>query len=82
MIVMYENRQQYEAIVRKEVVVLEWAEGHPIEHGDPAECPNCGMPGQYDIHGLGFPPDVDNSIYYSTVFNEWRCRICDYRRIH
>jgi hypothetical protein len=28
---------------------------------------------------LGFLRGVRNSIYYSTVFNEWRCRICDYR---
>jgi hypothetical protein len=82
MIVMYESKRQYEAIVREKVLVLEWAEGHRIEQGEEGECPACGMPGQYDIDGLGFSADVGNAIYYSTVFNEWRCRICDYRRIH
>jgi len=78
---MFEDKRQYEAIVREKVVVLEWVEGHRVEHGGAGECPRCGMPGEYDIAGLGFPADVDNSIYYSTVFDEWRCRICDYRRI-
>lgn len=79
---MYENRHQYEAIVREKVLFLEWAVGHRIEHGDLGICPHCGREGQYDLDGLGFTVDEANSIYYSTVFNEWRCRICDYRICH
>jgi hypothetical protein len=74
---MYETRDEYEGVVKRQVVFLEWALGRTIRHGEVARCPRCGMKGCFDLDGLGFAPDC-NSIYYSTVFNEWRCRVCDY----
>ncbi len=76
---MYETRQQYEEILHDKLILLEWAVGHPIRHGDPGLCPRCHNPGTYDVDGLGFDLVAGNSIYYSTVFNEWRCRTCDFR---
>ncbi|NIQ98458.1 MAG: hypothetical protein GWO11_08625 [Desulfuromonadales bacterium] len=76
---MYENKQQYEEILRDKVIMLEWAVGHPIHHGDAGLCPRCSSSGTFDIEGLGFDAESGNSIYYSTVFNEWRCRRCDFR---
>jgi len=74
---MYETRSEYEDVVKRQVVFLEWAVGRRIRHGDGARCPRCGAKGCYDLDGLGFASHC-NSIYYSTVFNEWRCRFCDY----
>lgn len=79
---MRENRKTYEAIVREKVLILEWAAGHRVRHGDAGVCPNCGADGQFDLEGLGFDADAGNSIYYSTVFDEWRCRICDFLICH
>ncbi len=76
---MYESKEQYEALVKEKVILLEWTLGHSIHHQDLGVCPRCGNWGQFDIRGLGFPPSIGNSIYYSTVFDEWRCRVCDYR---
>jgi hypothetical protein len=76
---MYESKEQYEAIIRDKLIVLEWATGQSIHHGDPGLCPLCHSPGTFDIEGLGFDLAAGNSIYYSTVYNEWRCRICDFR---
>lgn len=78
--IMYENREEYELIVRQRLIALEWAMGHSVRHGDPGLCPRCGLMGVFDVEGLGF--GRDNSIYYSTVYNEWRCRFCDYRTCH
>ncbi|MBE0599157.1 MAG: hypothetical protein IH614_18075 [Desulfuromonadales bacterium] len=77
---MYENKEEYEAIVRRRLIALEWAVGHPIEHGAGGLCPRCGLSGNFDVEGLGF--SRGNSIYFSTVYQEWRCRVCDYRTIH
>jgi hypothetical protein len=77
---MYETRDEYESVVKRQVVFLEWALGRRIRDGETARCPRCGMKGCYDLDGLGFARDC-NSIYYSTVFNEWRCRVCDYLMI-
>jgi hypothetical protein len=76
---MYETKRTYEALVQRQVVQLEWALHRRIRHHDRARCPRCGRSGRFDLEGLGFLRGVRNSIYYSTVFNEWRCRICDYR---
>lgn len=76
---MFETRKEYEAIVRHQTLLLEWAAGRRIRHGDRGVCPRCGTVGRFDLDGPGFAPGAGNSIYYSTVFNEWRCRICDYR---
>jgi hypothetical protein len=78
---MFETRGEYEALVRRQVLLLERLVGHRIRHGAADYCPLCGVAGCFDLEGLGFAMDGCNSIYYSTVFNEWRCRICDYRRI-
>ena len=75
---VYETRQEYESVVKRQVVVLEWALGRRVRHGESGLCPRCGMEGCFDLDGLGFARDC-NSLYYSTVFNEWRCRVCDYR---
>ena len=74
---MYESRREYEARVEREVVVLEWVIGHRVRHGERDICPRCGKEGCYDLKGLGFVAEC-NAIYYSTVFNEWRCRGCDF----
>jgi hypothetical protein len=78
---MYENREQYEAIVKDKTLILETFFGYPIRHGGADACMRCGAQGHYDLDGLGFSPKGGNAIYYSTVFLEWRCRLCDHRRI-
>jgi hypothetical protein len=78
---MYESKKDYESLVRREVVTLEWALHRRIRHRDRALCPRCGRFGRFDLEGLGFMAGVGNSIYYSTVYNEWRCRICDFRQV-
>jgi len=75
---MYESRREYEARVAREVAVLEWALGRRVRHGEDGVCPRCGEEGCYDLLGLSFTAGDCNSIYYSTVFEEWRCRRCDY----
>jgi hypothetical protein len=75
---MYESRQHYERIVESEVRLLDSVVRHKISHGDAGVCPRCRTRGVYDIEGLGFSTD-ENAIYFSTVFSEWRCRVCDYR---
>lgn len=74
---MYESREEYEAIVRRHLLALEWLIGHSVRHGDRGTCPRCHLSGTFDVEGLGF--GEGNSIYYSTVRNEWRCRMCDFR---
>jgi hypothetical protein len=74
---VYETRQEYESVVKRQVVLLEWALGRKVRHGELGRCPRCGGKGCFDLDGLGFAHDC-NSVYYSTVFNEWRCRRCDY----
>lgn len=76
---MYETREEYEKLVRREAALLEWAIGRKIRHGQVDLCPRCGQDGCFDLDGLGFAPGECNSIYFSTVFNEWRCQICDFR---
>jgi hypothetical protein len=78
---MYETRREYETVVRREVNLLEWALHRRIHHRDRARCPRCGRSGRFDLDGLGFALGMGNSIYFSTVFNEWRCRICDFRMV-
>ena len=77
---MYETSEQYREIVRREVLVLEKACHCHIADGQSGFCPRCGEYGTWDIETKGFIDRYGNSIYYSTVFYEWRCRICDIRR--
>jgi len=76
---MNESRKEYRALVEDEVLVLEYLLGHRVWDGDEDHCPRCDEKGRYDLYEIGFNPKAGNSIYYSTVFNEWRCRLCDYR---
>jgi len=76
---MLENRENYEALLRDQVSILEWSLGHRVAHGEAGVCPKCGQWGHYDLDGLGFDPAVDNAIYYSTVFDQWRCQVCDFK---
>lgn len=76
---MYETREEYEALVRRQVVRLERRLGRGVRNGAAALCPRCGIEGCFDLDGLGFAPGECNSIYFSTVFDEWRCRVCDFR---
>ncbi|PLX76488.1 MAG: hypothetical protein C0615_06655 [Desulfuromonas sp.] len=78
---MYESPRQYQKIVDDKVSVLETYYGHKIRHGQKATCLRCQEEGVYDLKGKGFAPGGGNAIYYSTVFFEWRCRLCDYRMI-
>lgn len=75
---MYESGEQYMAVVRQKLLSLEKYVGHRVSHGEAGLCPKCGKDGTYDIDGLGFSGG-DNSIYYSTVYYEWRCRVCDFK---
>ena len=74
---MYESNEQYREIVRREVLVLEKVYHCKISNGDVGFCPRCGKHGIWDIATKGFIRNYGNSIYYSTVFNEWRCSICE-----
>lgn len=76
---MYETSKEYREVVRREVITLEWALHRRIGHRDRACCPRCGQSGRFDLDGIGFGVGLGNSIYFSTVFGEWRCRICDHR---
>ena len=78
---MYETRKQYDDIVKDKSLILETIYGYPIRHGAADNCLRCGAEGNYDLDGLGFSPKGGNAIYYSTVFMEWRCRLCDHLRI-
>ena len=75
---MLENKEEYEAILKEKVIILEGTLDRPIHHGDIGYCPKCRAIGNFDLEGLGFSPGPDISIYYSTVFNEWRCQHCDF----
>ncbi|MBJ6723834.1 hypothetical protein [Geomesophilobacter sediminis] len=77
---MYETNEQYRLIVSREVRILEESCQCIIEDGKHGFCPRCGEHGTWDIATKGFIENYGNSIYYSTVYNEWRCRICDFRR--
>lgn len=78
---MYESKEQYQEIVRREVQKLERSCNYRISAGEPALCPRCGREGIWDIATKGFIHHMGNSVYYSTVFNEWRCGICDARKL-
>ena len=78
---MYESKEAYQTQVRRETAKLEWVLGRTIKHKQMGVCPKCQTVGHFDLDGLGFSPGVDNSIYFSTVFDEWRCRMCDLRMI-
>lgn len=78
---MYESRREYQQQVRREVIILEWTLRCRIRHGQRGICPRCGSCGRFDLDGLGFSRRFGNSIYYSTVFHGWRCRLCDYRMV-
>lgn len=74
---MYETREKYLEIVAREVRFLEKSCDCKITNGHAGFCPRCGHHGIWDIETIGFIHHEGNSIYYSTVFNEWRCGICD-----
>jgi len=76
---MNETSNEYESLIRREVASLERELRCRVRHLGRAFCPRCGESGRFDLKGLGFILGGGNSIYYSTVFNEWRCRVCDYR---
>ena len=78
---MNETRKEYRGIVTYQVAILEWTLGHSVHERDSGVCPRCGESGTFDLHSLGFRPGAGNSIYYSTVFDEWRCRLCDFRMV-
>lgn len=78
---MYESRNEYDRIVKDKVKILETFYGYPIRHGTADVCLRCGAEGRYDLYGLGFLSNGGNAIYYSTAFMEWRCRLCNCRRI-
>ncbi|SNB45629.1 hypothetical protein [Geobacter sp. DSM 9736] len=77
---MYETPEQYLEIVKREVRKLEDICHCRIFDGENNFCPRCGEYGTWDIETKGFVDEYGNSIYYSTVYYEWRCRICDIRR--
>jgi hypothetical protein len=79
---MYETKERYLEIVRAEVRKLEASCHCRVVDGEEGFCPHCGEHGTYDIETKGFVDAYGNSIYYSTVSYEWRCRICDIRRCH
>lgn len=79
---MYEIPDEYRAIVKREILALERETHCHVVDGENAFCPRCGEFGTWNIEGKGFVGAYGNSIYYSTVFNQWRCRICDIRRCH
>ncbi|PLX80897.1 MAG: hypothetical protein C0616_06700 [Desulfuromonas sp.] len=76
---MYESRSQYRKLVEKQVKTLESELGYKVRQGQTDFFPRCMTTGKYDLHSLGFIPGVGNSIYFSSVFNEWRCRVCDFK---
>ena len=77
---MYESTERYREIVRHEVQLLEKAKNCRIYDGTAGFCPRCGEYGTWDLETKGFISEYGNSIYYSTVFYGWRCRICDIRK--
>jgi hypothetical protein len=76
---MYENREEYSRIVGIEVRALETSLRCRIRHGYEGVCPRCGSAGNFDLGELGFDRKIGNPIYFSTVFNHWRCGLCDFR---
>ena len=75
----YESKRNYDLIVRRKLPALERQVGHVVRNGAEGKCPRCGADGVYDLEGLGFAMEAGNSIHYSTVFNNWRCQVCDFR---
>jgi hypothetical protein len=78
---MNESREEYQTQVRREVSILEGTLRRQIHHGQRGVCPRCSSLGRFDLEGLGFSDGFGNSIYFSTVFHGWRCRLCDYRMV-
>jgi hypothetical protein len=78
---MYETKEQYQQIVTREVQKLEQWCHYRISPGEPGLCPRCGREGIWDIASKGFIHHMGNSIYFSTVVNEWRCGICDSHKL-
>jgi len=78
---MYESTEKYLKIVRQEVQLLEKTRNCRICDGTAGLCPRCGACGTWDIETKGFIREYGNSIYYSTVFYDWRCRACDIRKL-
>ena len=78
---MNETPREYKSIVKDQVAILEWTLGHGVHQGDRGACPRCGKRGTFDLHEIGFAPGAGNSIYFSTVFDEWRCRLCDFHMV-
>ncbi len=76
---MNETREEYAVLMEGKVALLEKSLGRRVVHGGSARCPRCGEKGYFDVVGLGFALIDNNAIYYSTVFEEWRCRLCDFR---
>lgn len=74
---MYKTREENESLVQQKVVLLEWSLSRSIRHGESVRCPWCGKNGCFDLNGPGFLRDR-NSVYFSTVFHERRCRFCNY----
>jgi hypothetical protein len=78
---MYESNREYVGIVLTEKAKLGAELGIAIHHGDAGVCPHCKRPGKFDIASKGFDFPQDNSIYYSTVWNEWHCEDCERKRV-
>lgn len=78
---MYESEEAYQAVMKRERLVLENRCRCRIVDGYPGLCPSCGERGTWDIAGRGFGEGYGNSIYYSTIFHQWRCRFCEMRSI-
>lgn len=78
---MYESKEHYLEIVSREVQKLEETCQYKIANGELGYCPRCGRQGIWDIDTKGFIHTMENSVYYSTVFNQWRCGICDNRKL-
>lgn len=74
---MYESHEEYKVIVQREVQTLEKRIHSKVSNGEQGTCPRCGRDGIWDVATKGFIHHLGNSIYYSTVFNQWRCGICD-----
>lgn len=74
---MYESHEEYKVIVQREVQLLEKRIHRRILNGEQGTCPRCGRDGIWDVATKGFIHHLGNSIYYSTVFNQWRCGVCD-----
>jgi hypothetical protein len=78
---MNESREEYQNPLRREVILLEGALQRRIHHGQGGRCPRRSSPGRFGVEGLGFSHGFGNSIYFSSVFQGWRCRMHDYRMV-